>query len=882
MADRQQSKGENPRKSGLLTILLAVSAVVALVNIFFVVQTYKLLEADWREYQTAKLDNVQTNVMRLEIDALAFEARRINYGYNPTNENRIAFKTAHDVLRSRVDVLASMINKGNFPAWSHGLAEFPPIRQIVLDMTSLFALSPDQFQENRGRVTNYAADLLRQVRHFTNGIADDLNEQAMRNRLAVLTDIKKILLSAMMIEAFPICLVIVLFVLWRRLKKSNVELDHISEKFWNIFRAADAGVLITDGHGLVREWSDSAERLFRFTAEEAGGANIGAFLDCDILPRELRLSVDRANFQSSEGVPSTVAQVPPGQARRADGTTFAADVVYKSIGKTDADRLHIFFVRDTTAEREHNEALRRSRDAAIEAERGKARFLGMVSHEMRTPLSGLLAATEFLSRLPKTNKRQARLIEVAQDCAQVALAQVNDILDLTRLDLASEHEAVSAFDVIAMTRNIVDRYRPLGSKGGNTLVDALGSVPALFVKAEKRCYERALGNLLSNALKFTHDGTVTVALELLGPVTDRARIRVSVADTGPGIAPEHVTRIFNDFETLPNGSERTVPGAGLGLGIAQRSVRRLGGRIDVESTIGLGSTFSFRLDLPVVDGLPADQVEPTNDTAVALRRVSTGAALRVLIAEDDDASRFVLSEILADMGCTVQGAENGEEALQLAQAMVFDVIFMDINMPGTDGTVAAREIRKGAASAGALIVGMTAYAEEQQFSELVGQVFDQLHLKPMSLETIETIVFEMRRDELGGKPGHDAVGATGKYLNSEALADLAMHIPAKRLREIIESFLTDVTALVEQVTTRPTGPVTRNALHQIIGSASMMGASDLRLRAIAMQTALASGQADDVTRACKELRTSREKTEKALRQFRRDAGRLLPAPSRPA
>ncbi|MGK9168459.1 AAA family ATPase [Inquilinus limosus] len=326
---------------------------------------------------------------------------------------------------------------------------------------------------------------------------------------------------------------------------------------------------------------------------------------------------------------------------------------------------------------------RRARRAAEIANQAKSRFLAVVSHEIRTPMNGVLGMLQILDRAPLPEE-QRRYLEIAEESGKSLLDLIDGILDYARLENSQEALDLHDFDLRRLVTDAVELIRPQVAAKGLALTLAVDAPPEAVLRSDSRRLSRVLINLLSNAVKFTSEGgiSVTVRLDPMAGAMPRSTLHVAVKDSGIGIAPEMHERIFGDFIQADSSIARRYGGTGLGLAICRRIVDLLGGTLAVDSTPGAGST--FRLSVPVTPGT-------TRSAAPA--PIEAGPALSVLVVDDDPINRAVAAGLLGRLGHRVTLADGGQAAIEAAAAGDFDVVMMDLHMPGMDGLEATRRIR---------------------------------------------------------------------------------------------------------------------------------------------------------------------------------------------
>ncbi|MDO9708592.1 hybrid sensor histidine kinase/response regulator [Paracraurococcus lichenis] len=370
--------------------------------------------------------------------------------------------------------------------------------------------------------------------------------------------------------------------------------------------------------------------------------------------------------------------------------------------------------------------LARERIAAAEAlARQRAEVLAVMAHEIRTPLTGVLGFGELLAAgdLPPEQRRHAELVV---ETGRVLLSVVNDVLDLAKIEAGRVSIELQPFEPAEVLRQSLALNRTLATGKGLRLALELDPALPAWLLGDATRLRQILGNFLSNAVKFTERGGITLRARVLGPAGPEAvRLRLEVEDTGIGIPPEAQLRLFGMFEQAESG--RRLGGAGLGLAICRRLVEAMGGSIGVASEIGRGST--IWCELPLRSAAAPEKAEAP--------AIGAGPSLDVLVADDVATNRALIRAYLTGAGHRVTLAEDGIAAVAAAQERAFDVILMDVNMPGLDGLEATRRLRLGdGPNARTPIIALTAGTsrEEREQAEAAGMT---LHLaKPASRATL--------------------------------------------------------------------------------------------------------------------------------------------------
>lgn len=349
-------------------------------------------------------------------------------------------------------------------------------------------------------------------------------------------------------------------------------------------------------------------------------------------------------------------------------------------------RLRAEIKRRDVAEQE----LASERDAAREQAAAKADFLSTMGHEIRTPLTAIAGGIDVL-RTRALGDENLRLVERMQRASQYLVALLNDILDYAKLDAHRIAISLAPVDVGALVQHVAEEFEPLARIKGLELRYEGAAGPALMIDAMR--LRQVVANLIGNALKFTIEGQVTVSYAQQAIDARRARLTIRVADTGIGIASTAKPALFERFSRV-HAVTRDIAGTGLGLAIVREIMQRQGGTVEVDSQVGVGSTFTVTCEAELAS-------EP--GASAAEQRTSDDASLEgrhILLVEDDALVRYVLSEQLNSMGCTVQTAASADEGLQALRDAQFDAVVADLQLGAKDGTVLAHAVHRVTNEAG--------------------------------------------------------------------------------------------------------------------------------------------------------------------------------------
>ncbi len=506
-----------------------------------------------------------------------------------------------------------------------------------------------------------------------------------------------------------------------KLKKSE-------EKYRNIFEKANVGIFQTTYTGkLISANSELAKMLGYKNINELFASLQDIERDSYVEPEKrkefLQLIIKQGYVENFEY-----------QIYRKDRTkiwVLESSLMSKKI--SDGDFIIDGFVKDIT-DRKRAIELKNEIEITKRTSKLKDQFLANISHEIRTPLTGIIGMTEILFGT-NISKQQQEYLDMIKDSSQVLMNLINDILDISKIEAGKMELKPEPFDIKESVVKIKTFFETkTKNKNVNFSVHFDETLPDLII-ADKKRFEQILMNLLSNACKFTHKGSIKIKVKLIKTYDDISSVKVNVIDTGIGIKSEDQDKLFDKFSQVDSSNTRSFEGSGLGLAICKELIKMMGGEIGFTSREGKGSDFWIIFDSMVTD--KKDLIEYKTDSDF----VNSDLNFDILIVEDKIESQKVLKLILEDVNCRIDIANNGFEALEAFKSGKYDLIIMDIMMPQMDGLATLKKLKKKYKKLPP-VIGISAYTIAGDAEKYVTEGFDDYITKPVTKNQLYSIVLK--------------------------------------------------------------------------------------------------------------------------------------------
>jgi PAS domain S-box-containing protein len=815
-ADDTSNRYSGRRVRGTLTLVLAATLtgilLCGLAISFLATTVHREIDA----LAVANSDTTQWSLVQTEVELLALQVA-IHATEHQAVPDLAEIRKRYDILYSRIRLIADSKQFAELRLKPDALRNLG-LMQAFLDRhiwaidgsdADLLAHLPRMFDDVASvRVAGRELSLLG-VRFYA---ADsDAKRESVANTLAMIGYLTAALVAALLGG------LAVLVVMFRRSIRSERAAADARNRLQEVIATSLDGIIATDADGRVIEYNGAAERVFGYTHDEAIGQDMADLIVPDHLRAAHAAGMKRyRRTKEKHVVGKGLVRL---EAQRKNGTVFPVELSLSS-ATFNGREIFVSYLRDISDRVAAEQELILARDRAVAGELAKAQLLAVMSHEMRTPLNGILGTIQLIEGTTPSPK-QRRFISAMKTSAELLLHHVNGVLSMSRAEAGQLDLQPTDVDPTDLVQELVESQRHAIEANGNRITFDTSAAPSL-ISADPLRLRQVILNLIGNANKFTRNGDILVECDR---TADGNQVEFRVIDTGIGIAEADLERIFEEFQTLDTSYGRLAEGTGLGLAISRRLVRAMGGEIGVDSEPGEGSLFWLRLPIGR-DGAVTERPEPQEKPAPRpIVSPETAQAMTLLLVEDNPINRLVAREMLQSAGHQVMEAHDGREGVRLAAMKRYDAILMDISMPELDGVQATRIIRsEDGPNRRTPIIALTAHALPEDTRRFLEAGINDTLLKPLSMETLNAMMAQIARSN--GLALENPAGF------AQVMADLSHQIGATQARHLLTGFRAEGEALVQRCGTadwsNETAEARAQAVHKLAGSAAVLGAGALR------------------------------------------------------
>jgi signal transduction histidine kinase/CheY-like chemotaxis protein len=496
-------------------------------------------------------------------------------------------------------------------------------------------------------------------------------------------------------------------------------LDLIPVARHTLFGELIDGVLILDNKNRIADMNSAAADILKFSEDKMVGKPLNEILPVlsaimpDISDNE---KIRSENFELDERI---------------------IDARISTLMDKDLLRGNLVVLRDVTDIKRAQTELLKAKDEAEAANIAKSRFLANVSHEIRTPMNGIVGFLELLEATG-LNSRQSEYLNDVKSAAEALLFLINDILDYSRAEADKLVLESIPFNLHKLVEESVSLFTPSAHKKGTELIRNISvDVPGQVVGDPVRL-RQVLNNIIGNAVKFTENGQVSITVSSLEENSGFDLVRFEIKDTGIGMTQETVKKLFQAFTQADASTTRKYGGTGLGLAISKKILDMLDGKIEVESDPGMGTCFNITLRFKKAEFCDVQQSADRDPAENNPRRINNA---RILLVEDIAANRKLATILLQKMGCSVEFAENGQQATEMCHKTEYDLLLMDCQMPLMDGYQASKAIRSGGGKNSTTpIIAITANTHESDREKSLEAGMNDYIEKPISRKKLEQCI----------------------------------------------------------------------------------------------------------------------------------------------
>lgn len=748
----------------------------AMLIVCMVVVGWLLIEARQKlaDLESSSQDNVQWTLSQFEVEylALLIAARTVQ------RENANQPKPDYTNLRLRFDILYSRLQTlGQSALYRQAYAQhnapdpYDRIAEQIYGLVPIIDAPDEELTRQINQLATTLEELAPPIRKLMTDGTLALAYQSTQTR----REISTVMFRLAVATAFLLFVLTAFVVLFRRIARvSDIRLREnlsTSARLEAIFSTSRDGIAVIEADGRLLNLNRAGAELFGRSDMNMRGVQIGKLL-CEqdgetMMPLTGSALLSMAHEGRKTGIRLTGLHL--------NGSQFPVEISI-DISTRERRPICVCVIRDISHQTEIEAELVASRDTARAGERAKARFLGMISHEMRTPLNGIVGTLDLMSETDAQSARNSaesrqNYLPIIRRSAETLRRLVDDVLDITQIE-SGVTISKRAFDLDALLADQILSHQAVAQAKGVEVTGAAQSRLG-WVTGDPDRIRQVLDNLIGNAVKFTEAGSIIVDATRL----PNQLIEIQIVDTGLGMEDGELDRVFDDFVRTDQAIDLQIQGTGLGLGIARALIEAMDGTIGAESEPGEGSLFWVRLPLPSANKQITPDSRPEEEA-------QTGPA-RILLVEDNTTNRFIARRLLENEGHIVTEAENGQVAISAADSNKFDIIFMDISMPVMDGLTAARAIRDGTGpNKDTRIIALTAHLAAGLDAGSTAELMQAVINKPLDRQAL--------RREIAIAIGYPSPSTEIGQSSATTPANILAEFPVEGATRLIDSFLSEI------------------------------------------------------------------------------------------
>lgn len=819
-------------KAGLNRYRITVLAGIGLLVLLLVIMATGLL-GQLRDLSIAEDDNMQWTISQVDVEFA---------NLNATISKRLSDKSIADSeLKLRLDIAISRLSILSSGRVAALFAGDEAVQEQIAPIEA-FSERAIEISDKPGPIND--ADILR-LRTLTEAVRPNVRKiallgvelNALRSE-ARRADFSRQLTHTGGIAIALLVLMAVLMVLLdhllQRAARRDAALLTSSQLLKSTVAASLDAIVTANDKGQIIDFNASAEEIFGWGRDEI----IGKTMEETLIPHRMREAHHTGLNRYLEGGQPRV--VDGGRvelaALRKSGEEFPIELNITSTKDDDGTKF-IAYLRDISTSKINEQKLIDARDRAERTDKAKSQFLTVMSHEMRTPLNGILGVLDLL-KTTKLTAKQTRYADIATASGEILLEHISEALDITRIEAGTFQLTLQDFELPVLAHSIADALEPLAREKQLGLTVQIDETMRRGFHGDSSRIRQILTNLIGNAIKFTDEGDIGIKVSgIHGPAV--SSLKLAVTDTGAGIEADHLEQIFEDFVAFTQSEGRQSRGDGLGLSISRKIARQMGGDVSVISEVGRGSTFTLTVPLQRKEHVLQDSAAEANSPAGSFED-----AREILLVEDNNINRKVLHDMLQGMGHRVTEAVNGVDCLEQAEAKHFDLIFMDISMPVMDGIEATRSLRAGdSPNAATHIIGLTAHGREEFRERAESAGMNSFHTKPIRLTMLRSIISGVS-ENLPSSP------------HVEALQELCAMLGPDKVQDTGTKFFGELDAFAAEVRSDGTPAGTADlaeAAHKIKGAAALLGLRNLETTFAELEQRARDNDIPDLSERIKEI-----------------------------